>query len=92
MSCQAMSSQVRSGHIILSQDMERPGYVMSGQIKSCQDISNKVCSRCADVPIGIICTFIAFSWISHVLCLSESRTIMLDKGSDKVWPCMVSSP
>jgi len=31
-----------------------------------------------------ICTFIAFSWISHVLCLRESRTLMVDKGTDIV--------
>jgi len=42
------------------------------------------CSRYADVPIDTIRTFIAFSWISHVLCLGESRTIMVDKGTDMV--------
>jgi len=40
-----------------------------------------VCPRYADVPIDTTCTFIAFSWISHVLCLRESRTIMVDKGT-----------
>jgi len=43
-----------------------------------------VCPLYIDVPIDTICTFIAFSWISHVLCLRESRTIMVDKGTDMV--------
>jgi len=43
-----------------------------------------VCPRYADVPIDTICTFIAFSWISDVLCLRESRTIMVDKATDMV--------
>jgi len=43
-----------------------------------------VCHCYANVPIDTICTFIAFSWISHVLGLRESRTIMVDKGTDMV--------
>jgi len=31
-----------------------------------------------------LCTFIAFSWVSHVLCLRESRTLMEDKGTNMV--------
>jgi len=31
-----------------------------------------VCSRDADVPIDTICTFIAFSWISHSLFKRKS--------------------
>jgi len=38
----------------------------------------------ADVPIDTICTFIAFSWISHVLDLRQSRTIIVDEGTDMV--------
>jgi len=42
----------------------------------------KIYHRCANMPIGIAYAFIAFSWVSSVLCLSHK--VMIDKGTDEV--------
>jgi len=42
------------------------------------------CSRYADVPIDTICTFIAFSWISHVLF--ERKSYNNDRQRNRYGP------